>query len=456
MTTKSLSEAIIEDQNALNAKKDELLDATKMLEDNPTDDAQLHLVDALASDVEQRTKSLDAKKRAEVALSAKSTNVREAVSAAIIKQAGEKADSKLLVKAALCEYEGKVRSVNPLQVAQERFGDNEFVKAAVQMTVKGVQGPAVTSVPSYAGALVRDSYGSFVDQLAGISVVAGLPMQRYSFEGFAPIKIPVRQASTFPKNMEGAFRKEGDPIRVGALSLVSKQLDPYSLGVIGTFTEELLERSTPSIVDVIHNAMLMDTSRAIDVAFLGNNAAVAGVQPAGIQNGLVTTAGATQSSRASSGTTAANIITDLRTMVQALTSLNLGVKPVWIMNPARAMGAGFAQTAAGGWIFRDELASNRLMGIPIVTSVHVPATDVFLVDAAQMAFADGLPRFLASQQATIHEEDTTPLALNDGTVVAKPVRSLYQTASHALRLLWPVSWTPLQTGAVQHLSGANW
>jgi len=52
-------------------------------------------------------------------------------------------------------------------------------------------------------------------------------------------------------------------------------------------------------------------------------------------------------------------------------------------------------------------------------------------------------------------EDTTPLPVNGGTV-AEPLRSLFQTDSLALRLIWDVSWVLRRAGACQFRTGVAW
>jgi HK97 family phage major capsid protein len=278
-----------------------------------------------------------------------------------------------------------------------------------------------------------------------------LPLNRFSFDGYNSLKIPMRNAAASP-NLAGAFRAEGAPIRVGALSLGSMTLTPKSLGVIGTFSMELFERSTPNIEQVIREAMVSDTAAALDAAFLGNAAGTATV-PAGILNGL-----AGGNTAASAGTTSANIVTDLRARMQAMAAANMGRRPVWIMNPARAWGLQLALTAAGTPLF-PEMANGTLLGIPVVTSTTVTAGSVFLIDCAEVFFAGGAPSFLGTDVATIHEEDTTPAQISTaGTpnVVAAPVRSLFQTNSAALRCMWNVDWAVARAGAVQHISAAAW
>jgi HK97 family phage major capsid protein len=220
------------------------------------------------------------------------------------------------------------------------------------------------------------------------------------------------------------------------------------MGVISTFSNELFERSTPNILEVIRSAMVSDTAQALDVAFLSATAGTATV-PGGIQAGVVA-----PNTAASLGDTVADITADLRGRLQQMASLNLGRKPVWVMSPARAWGLQLATNAVGAVAF-PEMASGSLIGIPVVTSTNVPADVVFLIDAAEVYFAGSAPRFLGTETATLHMEDTLPLEIV-GSVTANPVRSLYQTNTAGIRAMWDLDWTVSRTGAVQTITGVAW
>lgn len=445
-----LSEQITAKQAELVTARDVLVDLTSKMDDSKESQdavaAATETVEKLSSDLD-RLKAAEAAVEKSVARAVSKPNIN-ANPAAKLKDS-QKAD--LLIKSALVAFDAYVKRI-PVEAAIEaRYGDDEVVKTVAGITTKAAQNPAFTNVAGWAQELVRDSYAGFMDILRGESVIPRMPMSRYEFAGAASIKIPQRAVAASP-NLAGAFRAEGAPIRVGAMSLTSATLTPKSLGVIGTFSMELMERSTPQIEALIRDAMIADTAEALDKAFLSSTAGSATV-PAGLQ-----TYAAGANTAASAGNTTANIISDIRGRLQQLTSLNLGRRPVWVMNPARWYGVQLAVTAAGTPAF-PEAAQGNLMGIPVVTSTNVPAAVVFLVDAAEIAFAGGAPRFLGTEVATIHEEDTTPLAIGTAgapATVAAPARSLYQTNSAALRTVWELDWAVLRTGAVQTITATAW
>jgi len=465
---KTLAQRIEAAQEQLLGFKDKLVEQEKLLDSDEEGVAEgaMLVIKELADNVDTSTEALNVLKRAESALSSKAAPVAKSGSPAIIPAAhlgsGEKNSADLLVSSAACTMEAYLKRVPVEQVMEERYADNDAVKAVMGMVNKSAQNPAMTSVAGWAAELTRESYAAFMELLQAESVVPQLPLERHDFGNSTKITLPSRKATPKDPNLAAAFRAEGDPIRVGAATTGKAVLTPKSMAVIGTFTMELFKRSTPNIESAIRKWMIEDTAVALDEVFLGSAPGTA-IQPAGLQT--YATSGNTA---ASAGPTAANIVADLRGRLQAMTAAGMGRRPVWIMNPARAYGVSLSINATGTLAF-PEMANGVLVGIPVVTSVNVPADVVFLVDAAEVSFAGGAPEFMGTEVATIHEEgvqaDVKPIVgAGTGTAgatdiadVPNPVRSLYQTYSAALRAVWEIDWVNTRpAGSVQTLTAVSW
>jgi len=183
--------------------------------------------------------------------------------------------------------------------------------------------------------------------------------------------------------------------------------------------------------------------------------AASSTRPAGLKNGVTTWT-------ATSGGGFAALVADLKGMVALLISGSNGNlrQPVWIMNPAQALSISLTQNAGGDFPFAAEINNNRFQGYPIILSSTVTAATVFLVDADDFVSVEGdAPLFSVSDQATLHLEDTTPLAIGTAgspNTVAAPVRSLYQTDSLALRMTMTLNWTLRRTGTLAWTSSVTW
>jgi hypothetical protein len=134
------------------------------------------------------------------------------------------------------------------------------------------------------------------------------------------------------------------------------------------------------------------------------------------------------------------------------------------------------------YLFRDELASGMLMGMPIISSAIVPQHTMILVDMDTIVTAIDAPMFDVSDVATVMEAsaNTTPptmvadqsgaagtaagqVGTDEGIMVqgtdltgaaATGVtgRSLWQTYSVGIRLVANTSWARLRGAAGVELS----
>ena len=206
---------------------------------------------------------------------------------------------------ALAAFESHVTHESVDSIIARRYPDN-LEADGLRPREQEHREPGDDHVQGWAAELVREGYGAFMEALQAESIVPRIPMQRYTFDNFAKIKLPMRNDMGSKPNLAAAFRAEGAPIRVGRTTLLTKELTPKTMGVIGTFTKELLQRSTPNIEDAIRRWMLEDTPLALDVTYLDNVAGTT-IRPASIQYGI-----APGDTAASTGNTALDIANDIR------------------------------------------------------------------------------------------------------------------------------------------------
>lgn len=444
---KTLSEQIVELQGVLAAAKDKLVSATKALQENP-DEATEGAVIELTAELEKGQSRLETLLSAEKALGLAAGGNTPAI---ITRQTNSKAAENLFGKLALIEYESKVKGISKAEVVAARFkGDDAVVEV-----IKAAQNPALSNVTAYAGELTQMAYDGLLADLRNVAVLPKCvpSAKQHQFNGATSIKVPFRTGSM--TQAAGAFRAEGSAIRVGGLTFSSLSLTPKNMGVILTATAEMLTRSSIDLSSYFQSAIIADTGEVLDGIFLGATAGST-TQPPGIQNGV--TGGDT---RAAAGTgTAADMLTDVKAMVIALAQAKMGSPSTkWIMSPANWYAALMSRTATGTPTF-PETANGLLAGYPVVVSQTMVDTTVLLIDFNEVTFAMGSPSFLASDVATIHEEDTSPgpiATVGTPNAVAAPVRSLFQTNTTALRFLMDADWAKLRSaGSVQQLTAVAW
>ncbi len=441
----TIAERIETAEKSLLATKDLLVVKMDELNETPDSDETIAEVDELTLRVETDTKSLDALKRAESALAEKAATDAPAIITATSKSVD---GMDLLGK----ELHVKFRSLI------EKRSEDEVIKAfypgdtSLETVMKAAQNPAMTSVAGWAQELVEVRQNGFLGALAAESAVAKLPLESFSFGVSGSVKIPVE--TDVGSTLDGAWISEGDAIPVGKTSFSSITLNPYKLARITTYTREILEQSNPQIEGVLRSALLRRAAAKLDTEFFGAGAAKAtgaGQRPAGLQVNTRTV------STASGGATLSDIIADLKGVLGRMSTAMLGQRMRLVMNPTTAASIALQQSALGTFIFRNEVGNATLLGVPVVTSHNIPATEFWLLDCAHIVIANRGPMIEASDVATLHEEDTAALPLVDGAgVAAKPVRSLWQTNSHALKLTHPVSWDVIRAGAAQQITGVSY
>jgi HK97 family phage major capsid protein/HK97 family phage prohead protease len=340
----------------------------------------------------------------------------------------------------------------PLEnVLRDRYKNDEKVLAVLKAAVN----PAVTGTAGWASELIQTANQGFLDRLIPDFIYPTLSARgsKYTFSNSAGIiKVPTR---TTTQTAAGAWVAEAAPKPVKRLSFSSITLNPYKMAVISTFSEEMAQYSTPAIEGIIREAMSNDTGVALDGFLIDAVAASAGVRPAGLLNGVTPIT-------ASVLTTATDkMIADLKALVAALVAAgSTGENIVVLVNPAQAISMNFAMTTTGDFLFDGPDGAGQRFGVTVKSSSTVAAGRVIAIDCNEFATATGdTPRFAVSNEATLHEEDTTPLAIGttgSPATVAAPARSLFQTDSIAIRLSLYVSWAMRRTGFVQTIAAVTW
>lgn len=426
-------------------------------------------IDAVTAQIEQKDAALASLRRAEKALG-DTSDAPQTVTVVPTRVATEQrgvteprrpfavpaqkiAPSDYVLRAATIKLLAHLHKESPEVIRQRAYGDDEATKVVFDHMTKAATAPAMTTTSGWASQLVQTVNADFMETLLPASVYPSLAARglRLNFGRNGAITIPSRSATP---TIAGSFVAEGAPIPVRQGAFTSQTFTPKKMAVISTFTREMAEHSVPAIEGLIRDAIQEDTSVAVDTVLLDAGAAT-GIRPAGLRNGVTVTT-------ATAGGGIAALVADAKNLVGALiTATNGNVRaPVWIMNPAQALSVSLTSNAGGDFVFADAMNNGNFLGYPVIQSPTVAAGMLILVDAADFVSVTGDdPRFDMSDQATLHMEDTTPLAIGTaGTPnsVAAPVRSLFQTDSIGLRMILPMNWGMRRAGVLAWTEGVTW
>lgn len=350
----------------------------------------------------------------------------------------------------------------PLEVVRmQRYGDRDDLDAIVKATTN----PALTTVSGWAAELVDSATLDFMETLLPVSAYAALAAKgiRFSFGRNGLIKIPRRnKIKRAPGDLRAAWVGEGAPIPVRRGSIGMASFTPKKVGVISTWSREIANHSTPQIETIIREGIVEDTADTLDETLLGAQAGTAAM-PAGLLFGVTpipaSTAGGIEAVQA-----------DVAAAVIPFVQGNAVDRLVWLINPVNLTRLSMMTTPIGiAPTLAQEAAQGRLAGYDVISSTSVPVDALILVRYADFASALGdEPEWDVSDQAVVHEDDGTYPAAPDNTaptvlpivdgagVVAKPVRSLWQTASFGIRMIMDVDFAMRRTGMVGYVQGIDW
>jgi len=302
-----------------------------------------------------------------------------------------------------------------------------------------------TSGSHFVDDLQQVSYQGFLDAIDGRSVFpslrasSGLPL---SFDSSGTVYIPGVSAG----GANGSFFSEGSPMRVGKITTTSGNMTPRKMGVIIPFSREAAKRSTPNLEALVRRRILADSAAILDSHLLDATVEDA-VRPGGLLYGI---------SAAATGYGGGDYLA-VKADFQALLAPFITAKAAGgitiIMNPAQ----GLAISMMDGPANNANWFANVEGRVTLVESENATAGRLIAVRTEDLATAFGAPEFEINNSATIHMEDTTPLAISaSGATDVTPIRSFFQTDSMGVRMVLDTNWKMVRSGMVQWINGTSY
>jgi hypothetical protein len=299
--------------------------------------------------------------------------------------------------------------------------------------------PATTTTAGWADSLANASFADFIG-LMGPAFAGSALLSRCLQLNFGPsANVIVPSLVTSASNT--SFVAQGAPIPVRQMTgSAPTLLQPHKFATIVAFTREIVSYSTPSIEALVRAALTESVGLALDTALFGA-AAGSDIVVAGLRNGIA------------AGTESANadhyeaMLEDLGTVTAAVAAV-AGANPIAVIaSPARAIRLKLRLLTAGD------------VGLQIFGSNGLQSDELVAVATNGIVSAcDPVPRFDVSNQGTLVMDDAaTPGQLVVGASTASgPARSLFQTDSIALRMVYECSWARRSDTAVSWLEDLIW
>lgn len=281
----------------------------------------------------------------------------------------------------------------------------------------------------------RNMADEFIELLRPATIIGRIPgLKRVPFN----INIPVQTQGSLV-NWVG----EVGPKPVGELKFVMIQLGVNKVAGIIVLSEELVRLSTPSAEAIVRADLVAQIAQFLDAEFIDPaNAAVAGVSPASILNGVA--------GIPSGGTDAASAKADLAALQAAFTNANLGTGgATYITTEILVQQLAALQNPLGQPEFPTLQTGETLNRASIVASQAVPAGIIAMILPQEILLADdGGVSIDVSREATL-DMDSAP-------GVGGATFSLWQKNCVGIRAERWITWRRRRDSAVAYITGANY
>lgn len=227
---------------------------------------------------------------------------------------------------------------------------------------------------------------------------------------------------------------------------------------ITVITQELARFSDPSAEALVRDQLAETVIERIDTdLFDPDLAAVSGVNPAGLLNGVTPV-----TNEPIDYTDPDSIRCAIALLWAPWDATYMGARPAYYTTPAVARMLSMVREPLGTPSFPGmTMTGGTLDGVPVRVSQYLAnnggsgGAPFILVDESEVYLADdGTVTLSASQEATIEMSDT-PVGSSSATVTSNgsPFVNMFQTDSIALRAERFIWWGPRRTGAIQWIDG---
>ncbi|MBF8642266.1 phage prohead protease, HK97 family/phage major capsid protein, HK97 family,TIGR01554 [Pseudomonas luteola] len=336
------------------------------------------------------------------------------------------------------------------EMAKSTQGTDPRVVAVLKAAVAA----GSTTNATNAGALVGEEtsvYADFLEFLRPQTIIG-----RFGTNGIPALRpVPFRTALIGQTSGgAGYWVGEGQAKPLTNFDFSRTTLEPLKVANIAVVTEEVLRDSSPAADGIIRDQLVAALRERLDIDFISpSKAAVAGISPASITNGVTPIV--------SSGNDAEAVRADMRRLFGAfIAANNAPTAGVWVMSATTALALSLMQNPLGQAEFPGiTMMGGTLFGLPALISEYVPVTadggTVALVNASDIYVGDeGGFAVDMSREASL-QMDNAP-TMNITTPTGTQLVSLWQTNSVGFRAERTINWARRRQSAVALLTNVNW
>lgn len=465
---KTIKEQIVDLENTRAAKAARMSEVMqKSLDDGrSTDQAEGEEFDTLQAEIKQidddlvRLKTLDQMNTAKAVPAAGAST--ETAAAARAGHATVKTVEKLepgieFARYAMCLVKAKGNHDIAYRLAERHYPNTESIIRTLKaqsegcdlaglMQLKATVAAGTTTDSVWAAPLVYASNFSagFIEFLRARTLIGQANFRSVPFN----VRIPTQTTGGSAQWVGQGKAKPLTKFEFGSTSI------PFTkVAAISVLTQELVRFSDPSAERLVRDSLADAVIARVDSdLFDPDIAAVSGVNPAGLLNGVSPVAGPATNA-------AADVQTAINGLWAAWDSTFLGMSPAYFTTPAVARFLSGLRDASGVRYYPEVTQTGgSINGVPVRTSQYLAnnggsgGSPFILADESEVFLADdGSVTLDASQEASLEMSDAP--AHNSTTPTGASLVSMWQTNSIALRCERFIWWGLRRTGAVQWIDG---
>jgi HK97 family phage major capsid protein len=284
--------------------------------------------------------------------------------------------------------------------------------------------------------------GDFIEFLYGMTVFDRLPLRS------VPANVTI-------KGQDGAatgyWVGESKAIPATKPDFSTVNLAPQKVGALAVLSNELLRDSSPSAEQWVRDSLAEASAQRVDGTFLSTSAAVSGVAPAGILNGV--TIGA------SAGATADDLRDDLAGLVQLFIAQKYAMTGLAIVTtPSIAMQLQLLRNGLGQREFPDvSMGGGTLEGFPVYVGHNVGAGDLIMMSTRDIwKIGDGGVSVSISREATIEQADDPTGATDTPVTMQRKFTNMFQAESTAIKVVRSINYAKRRSTAVAYIGDAEY
>jgi hypothetical protein len=357
--------------------------------------------------------------------------------------------------------------------ADEKFQGQNFTRMCIAMAAAHIKNHAFTAA-QYAEhrwgksaanivAILKagvpgggSSSGQWGEELAAIDNRYRGDFIEYLYSQTVYDKLPLRPVpdNVLIKGQDGAgtgyWVGEKKAIPATSLDFLDVELRSHKAAALAAISNELIMRADPAAEQLVRDGLVNASSQRVDTTFLSTAAAVSGVSPAGILNGVTPIS--------ASGEDAQSLFNDIGALYAPFITAKNASGLYFVAYTGLAKSISLMRNALSQREFPDLKATGGMLeGDPVVTGENVPTAALILLKPSDIyRIGDTGFEVSVSKEATI-EMDNAPTG--DGhTPAAQSANmvSMFQNEMTAFKVVRHISFAKRRASAVQYINNATY